>query len=311
MRPGDIREGERLDAALNAFDPASLPGIQNGRARWSLVEQMVESQRRRRFVELLMARPVLESSTDPDNAGFDPLRSAIYYQRQGNLDEACWMVFLFVHFGKHRIAGYRYARAVYGRLGSGRWDWASISGDVGGFRRWLESNRERLASTGAGPRGFGNHRKYESLSGLSSAGTGAVIAGYIDWVRQEGSHGHLLSRFIETGRGIDTSVFDALYRSLTAVPRFGRTARFDYSITLTRISAINARPGKAYLAGSTGPLKGARLLFDGIVDSDSKSIALETRLRELEATVGVGFDVWEDALCNWQKSPHKFKPFRG
>jgi hypothetical protein len=31
----------------------------------------------------------------------------------------------------------------------------------------------------------------------------------------------------------------------------------------------------------------------------------------LREELDVGFDVIEDALCNWQKSPAEFKPFRG
>ena len=39
--------------------------------------------------------------------------------------------------------------------------------------------------------------------------------------------------------------------------------------------------------------------------------ALEAALTPLRAELNVGFDVLEDALCNWQKSPDEFKPFRG
>jgi hypothetical protein len=38
---------------------------------------------------------------------------------------------------------------------------------------------------------------------------------------------------------------------------------------------------------------------------------LEDWLLELDATLGVGMQVMEDSLCNWQKSPIRFKHFRG
>src|SRR5437773_11418448 len=34
-------------------------------------------------------------------------------------------------------------------------------------------------------------------------------------------------------------------------------------------------------------------------------------MSRLGACLGVGMQVLEDALCNWQKSPDTFKPFRG
>ena len=67
------------------------------------------------------------------------------HQRQGAIEEAFWLVFLFVQFGKHARTGYSYAREVYGRLGeSGRWDWASTSTDPSGFREWLDSHLDEL-----------------------------------------------------------------------------------------------------------------------------------------------------------------------
>jgi hypothetical protein len=38
---------------------------------------------------------------------------------------------------------------------------------------------------------------------------------------------------------------------------------------------------------------------------------LEEWLVQLGAGLGVGMQVLEDALCNWQKSPVQFKRFRG
>jgi Alpha-glutamyl/putrescinyl thymine pyrophosphorylase clade 3 len=49
------------------------------------------------------------------------------------------------------------------------------------------------------------------------------------------------------------------------------------------------------------------LLFGG---HDSPAL-LDTKLVQLEAQLEVGMQVLEDALCNWQKSPDRFKPFRG
>lgn len=53
--------------------------------------------------------------------------------------------------------------------------------------------------------------------------------------------------------------------------------------------------------------KGARLLFGG----DESTRKLDLWLVQLGAQLNVGMQVLEDALCNWQKSPEKFRPFRG
>jgi hypothetical protein len=57
-------------------------------------------------------------------------------------------------------------------------------------------------------------------------------------------------------------------------------------------------------------LTGTRLLF-GVEEEHSFASALDERLVELGHYLTVGFDTIEDALCNWQKSPDIFKPFRG
>ena len=104
-------------------------------------------------------------------------------------------------------------------------------------------------------------------------------------------------------------LFDYLYCSMTEVMSFGRMAKFDYLTMIGKLGLAQIEPGSTYLEGSTGPAVGARLLFSGgnatpLSDLDSRSV-------ELGDALGVGMQVMEDALCNWQKNPGKFVPFRG
>jgi hypothetical protein len=101
-----------------------------------------------------------------------------------------------------------------------------------------------------------------------------------------------------------------LYRSVLQVRRFGRTGAFDYCATISKLGLAAIEPGMAGLVGATGPLDGARLL---VLEPGQRgrTRALEAALAPLQAELGVGFDALEDALCNWQKSPDEFKPFRG
>ena len=309
MRPRDRDLARSLDGDLLEFERAvrPLPGIHLQANRQAYLEQVLESVHRVRFVAAIRARPLSDRRGDPDSEFFDPLKAAILQQRRGNIEEAFWLVFLFVHFGKHARAGWRYAREVYGRLGSGRrWDWASTNADPAAFRAWLNINQESLKREGI-PHGFGNHRKYESLDADSANGTGAVFDSYVAWISPPRTHQQVMAEACRQAGNDPRRAFDNLYRSMVAVSRFGRTARFDYLTMIGKLGLARIEPGSAYLQNATGPLRGARLLF-GVNENAS---VLDQWLVELNSRLNVGMQVLEDALCNWQKSPAEFKPFRG
>ncbi len=309
MRPRDRELAGRLDAGLLTFhrDNRPLPGIRNSANREAFVEQLIESIRRVKFVAVLRARELSNRRANPNDELFDPLKAAILYQRQGNIDEAFWLVFLFVHFGKNAHAGWRYAREVYGRLGEGgRWDWASTSAAPPRFRAWLHAHQNDLKRDGI-PRGFGNHRKYESLDAYSSKGTGAVVESYVRWVNPPRTHQELMEQALGQVEGDPRKAFDYLYHSMEVVLQFGRLARFDYLTLVGKLDLAAIQPGSTYMQGSTGPVQGARLLLG----ADESAATLDQWLVGLDAQLSVGMQVLEDALCNWQKSPARFIPFRG
>jgi hypothetical protein len=176
---------------------------------------------------------------------------------------------------------------------------------VNAFRSWLDDNVDHIRSL-TPRRGFGNHRKYESLGAWNANGTGAVVASYVSWVGP-GGHDARIAQLV-SGASTPAQAFEALYRSVRSVRRFGRTGGFDYCSTLANLGFVAMEPHAACLSGATGPLSGARLL---LAEPGESPAALEASLTPLQAELGVGFDVLEDALCNWQKSPDVFKPFRG
>ncbi len=309
MNPKDTELAERLDSRLLHFDrnTRQLPGIQLSRRRAVLIEQFIESIHRVEFVQLIATRSISSRRADPTDALFDPVRAAIFQHQQGYGEDAFWLVFLLVHFGKHSKAGWRYAREVYGRVGDDtRWDWPSVSADVPGFRDWLHAWGADLKSTGR-PHGFGNHRKRESLGAHSPNGTGAVVASYVDWVATRGSHLELVREALVRGDSDPREAFDILYKSMAQVRRFGRLARFDYLAMVGKMGLAPITPGSAYMQGATGPLSGARLLF-GVA---ARATEIDQWLMELDSELNVGMQVLEDALCNWQKSPDRFRAFRG
>src|ERR1700738_4040199 len=115
MRPGDTARGNALDAALveHAKNASPLPGIEEPAARATLVEQLVESIRRPEFVGVLVKRKMDKRRGDPSNSDFDPLRAAVLRNRAGDIDDACWLVFLATHFGRHRSTSWNLVRAIY------------------------------------------------------------------------------------------------------------------------------------------------------------------------------------------------------
>ena len=312
MRPKDRGLAQRLSKHLRDFEQLNglLPGLHTARRRATFMEQIVESIHRVCYVRVIRSRDISERRSDPRTILFDPLKAAILHGRSGRIDEAFWLVFLFVHFGKHLRGGWRYAREIYGRLGEGRlWDWENTSTSPEQFREWLHNHQQELKRPGC-PGGFGNHRKYESLDSHSNRGTGAAVQSYVEWVGPSRNHVELFSRAVKKSRNDPKEAFDHLFRSMNAVARFGRTARFDYLAMVGKLELAHIEPGSAYLGEATGPASGARLLFANDSQDLLQASELERRVVELDSHLRTGFQVLEDALCNWQKSPDTFRPFR-
>lgn len=307
--PADRGEADRLRGVLASLYESTglLPELPDENHLEVFVWQLIESQRRIRYIQLLLESPLSATALDGARKSFDPLKGAILKRRSGDYDEACWLVLLSTHFGRNRSTGWQLAGDFYSCLGNGEaWDWRRTSADDIEMRNWLHDNQNVLRTRGGK---FGNHRKYESLNAWESTGTGHALSTYVAWI---GDRTHA-ERFDQIAPNTVTrrERFAALYASLEPIARFGRTARFDFLCTLGKIGLLDLEADSAYLSGATGPLTGARLLLDGTKSSASNSHDLERRLAPLQSALDVPFDVLEDALCNWQKSPGHFAPFRG
>ena len=308
VRPRDHGFSHQLTAELQHYNQwiRPLPGLLGKGSCEAFVAQLIESLRRIQYVTVLQDRDISPRRKDPHDDFFDPLKAALLFIRAGELEEAFWMVFYFVHFGKHKNAGWRYAREVYGPLESPtRWDWVTTSADPSQFRLWLDAHKDMIARPGV-PRGFGNHRKYQSLDAYSVAGTGNAFDTYIKWVAPPRTHQQLFTQAYQNTGNNPRQAFHDLYNSMSEVASFGRTARFDYLTMIGKLNLAPIEPGHIYLTNSTGPIQGARLLFGG----QSSTSTLDQHIVELGEHLNIRLQALEDALCNWQKSPRQFKPFR-
>jgi hypothetical protein len=309
MRNKDFQLAKELNQNLIRFSENvhPMPGIPDENSREALVEQIIESIRRVGFTSIIRERDISSNRANPRNKIFDPLRAAVLLHAQGDFEEACWLVFLAMHFGKHRTHGWETTAQVYGALGAqDAWTFEAVSDDIEAFRAWLDDNQ------GAIQRWVGNHRKYISLSGSNPHATGAAVESYIEWVQGSGSHRELFERAIVEAAGDPRLAFAALYKAMNAVDSFGRTGRFDYLSMIGKLGLANIEPDRAHLdSGATGPLTGSKLLFGGSKKSRIGREELEDLLLELGDQLGVGMSVVEDAICNWQKNPMFFVPYRG
>lgn len=285
-----------------------LPGLAADAHIGCLAQQLWDSRRRIEYVFHIRDAKHDGRRADPTSHLFDPLKAAVIHSRGGNVDEAYWLVFLAVHFGKHETNGWQLTRKVYGKLGGpDRWDWQSIEHNSGAFKVWLRNNQNQFASER-----FSNHRKYESINADAKDGTASVFESYAGWVRPHGGH-HNMIRTIHRNTGQNPEdVFDYLYRSMDNVKRFGRLGRFDFLTMLGKLGIAPIEPGSAYLwHNATGPKKGARLLFGGNVEAPINARTLDQNLHLIDTKLKVGMQALEDSLCNWQKSPVTYQYFKG
>lgn len=306
MRPQDRQRDQDLQAGLVAFSQHTpLEGIADPAARASLTRQMIDSLHRIDFVRRLVERVPDERRMDPHNALFDPVKAAFLHDRAGNKDEAAWLIFLSTHFGYHRRIRWELTRLVYGALDKGPiWTWARTSGDFAGFRAWFEAHADHLAGLP-----FGNHRKYESLRPDADNNLAATVASYVNWVGANRGFA-LLVADVDNPPSDPKTRFDRLYRA-SPIVQFGRTAKFDFLTMIGKLGIADIEPPLPYLQGATGPTRGAKLLIAGDPLAKIPVGQLSATVVALGESLGIGMQVMEDSLCNWQKSQFQYLPFRG
>ncbi|NWE53361.1 hypothetical protein [Brevundimonas sp. P7753] len=308
MRHIDEVRSEELKNRLQTFSVrvTPLPGIARADALDSLVRQMIDSLHRIEFVRRLGQRPIDPRRKDPHNALFDPVRAAWLYHNEGDSDEAAWLTFLSTHFGFHKRVGWELTRRVYGALGSGPiWTWTRTSSNLPEFRQWYVDNAAGLAGVP-----FGNHRKYESIRPDAENNLADTISSYVAWVGLNRGFRLLVADAAANSSNAPKAVFHRLYRDCPIV-QFGRTAKFDFLTMIGKLGIADIEPPYPYLVGASGPVVGAKLLLTDDPKALISNRDLTDAVVQIGEALGVGMQVMEDSLCNWQKSQYAYLPFRG
>lgn len=292
-----------LEAQLLDFHQNKMPlhGVAPPENMLAFVAQLIDSIQRVMYVHTIRARPISAARADPRSPSFDPIRAAV---AAGQTEEAFWLVFLATHCGRNLRTEWRLVAELYGASQAVPWTWTRVLNDPEAYADWVEDHYDTFTGK------FGNHRKYESLK-PGPKGTGAVVRSYVDWITGFGSHAAMIAQAKAQANGNARRAFNVLYEQMRAVMRFGRTGRFDYLTMLSKVGLADIEADSTYMNEATGPKRGARLLFDGQIDSNTGARVLEARVAALEQRLGVGMQVMEDAMCNWQKSPNLYQAFRG
>lgn len=307
MTPAHRAELKSLTEELTALgSKGNIPGLKSEGAIDSFARQCIDSCRRVEYVHVQTRRALSSERCNPDSSLFDPFLAAILKFRDGDTEEAVWLVFLGTHFGKHLKRGWITTSTIYaGGDANNPWTFDRIKDAIDEFRAWLTD------AEGTIPRFVGNHRKYISLSGLKENATGDTVESYLRWVAKYGSQANALQWHLDEAEGDEQVAFGLLYDSIDEIAGFGRTARFDFLCMLQKIGIAKISPNKAYLDGATGPRRGAALMFRGNAEATKGAAELDNLLCDLGAALGFSPNIMEDAVCNWQKSTDSYVPFRG
>lgn len=287
---------------VSLIETGQLPGISQVPEREAYLSQVIDSVRRVDYVSRLKQLTLSPIRADPSTSHFDPIKAAIYHASTDQ-EEACWLIFIATHCGKHPRDGWELARRIY-QGAKGPWTWKTACQNPDELTKnikWLFKQKKEGTLTAR----FGNHRKYETLNPNAARSSTATIKSYLNWILEKGSHEHWIKEASTTQDG-----FDHLYQAMNVVS-FGRTAKFDYLTMLAKAGLTKLPPRSPYFLGATGPLRGAKLLFQGDITGDGTAKQLEENAKHLGSILNLGMQEIEDSLCNWQKSPTAYIPFRG
>lgn len=305
----NLENRNRLNYYIEKINKISIeyqiPGLNTSDRVKTLAWQCLDSEKRIKYVHVIGEKELDESVLDPNSIGFDPIKATALLLRRGEYDEAVWMCYLGIFFGKHKSKKWSLVKAVYGMLGERSLTWEYIIQNIDEFRLWLQENEEALRQEGS----FGNHRKYVSIK---DSGTGRSFASYIEWIGISG-HQQRFEQIINEIGNDPNLLFEHLYKEMDVVHQFDRMGKFDFLCMLGKSKLLIIEPSHGYLNKATGPKQGLSDLLknapDDVVSLQRMNDFMEIMAEALKQNFIM--QILEDAICNWQKSPSSYRYFGG
>lgn len=232
------------------------------------------------------------TQTVPEDPAWDAWRAIAAYNQQGDKEEAIWLAILATHFGRREADEdpWRSARLMYSGFGERLLSWKIVATEPTNI---ITQVCKRHAMVCQSLR-FSNHRKYETSKLGRPSGIDAVLCSYVMGIRARSRRNQ--ATFFSTPEEGPEVGFERLMNDLEFIRRFGRTAKFDLLALLGNLGVYELRPGRIYLKGATGPLRGAQAMF-----GRGDRLYLEHRANKMAKCLNVPIQAVEDALCNWQK----------
>jgi len=282
-----------------------VPGLNTIDKVRTLARQCLDSEKRVKYIKLIHEKQLDESVLNPSSISFDPIKATSLLIKNGNYDEAVWMCYLGIFFGKHKTKKWSLIKAVYGMLGDGLMTWKYIQNNLDIVRKWLRDNENNLRKEGS----FGAHRRYTSIKDSS---TGRSFESYVNWIGKKG-HKKKFDSIINTIGDNPSMLFDHLFNEMGNIYQFARLGKFDYLCMLGKFELLNIEPGHAYLKDSSGPKSGVVKLLQ----KEPNDIVSIKQMNDFINIFAKAIDqkfimqILEDAICNWQKSPSKYSYFGG
>lgn len=302
-----------INQRLERFDREvyELPGLADLENRECLVLQIIDSIRRVEYSIIVNQRKLSGHCADATLTGFNPIMAASWHFRNGNINEAVWIIFLLTYFGKSKKSGWALIRAFYSALNTSPayWTWERVSNNFGDMIEWLKLNSEQVKSQGV----FSNHRRYTSFNPNSSMGPISVFSTYFNWIGNEGNHELKLQSIINQAEELNQPIFRVFYNSIPHGMSLARLGKFDFLTMISKIGIINMVADSTYMVGATGPISGAKLLFWGSNKIKVPISEIQNRMDSLANFFNFEhrMQIIEDSVCNWQKSPGLYNRFTG
>ena len=310
---------------LKEIDPegSKFPGIKDKPNRKALVDEIIDSARRVNIVRKIPKKrkncKVDSDFWNPKNDKFNPKFGAVELKKDGQFDEAVWLIFLHIHFGEDCGCGsscspiqkscLNLLKEFYSKFGSNsRLTFKEFKKyDLKKFLSIPGMTKQNLNSLGS----YSNHRQREKYEPEYIY---RILSEYRDkFLSSHGNFSDLIKSISPKTKKYPEWYFKYLFSLLFPRPkrifRFGRLAVFDFLATLGNLDILPLEPDSTHLLEATGPLKGANALINNdknIKNSKNDYILyIEQIVDNLDDSLKIGKHALEDCLCNWQKKfPH-------